>query len=176
MKGLVKGVAASLVLVSASSFAHTGHNMQASFAEGFLHPLTGWDHLSALALIGLFLSAFAVKRAGQIAAVIMAAIVGGYAMGIEWAGSSTVEAVVASSLIGLPIALMAMRKGGMKSVVAAVAVVFFSLSHGLVQGAEAQGSAAKFGLGVMLASMLVIGATYMVARQVVAIKARFVRG
>lgn len=35
MKGLTKVFAASLALVSASSFAHTGHAMQASFSQGF---------------------------------------------------------------------------------------------------------------------------------------------
>ncbi|ANQ21563.1 HupE/UreJ protein [Vibrio natriegens] len=175
MKGLTKGFAASLALFSASSFAHTGHAMQASFTEGFLHPLTGWDHLSALALIGLFLSSFALRRASQISALIMTAIIGGYAIGLEWAAANSVEALVASSLIGLPLALIALKKGGAKSVIAAAAILLFSLSHGLVQGAEAQGSFTQFGLGVMLASALVIGATYTVARQVVAIKARFAR-
>ncbi|MGY0616006.1 HupE/UreJ family protein [Vibrio sp. FJH11] len=173
MKGLIKGFAASLALVSASSFAHTGHAMQASFSQGFLHPLTGWDHLSALALIGLFLATFALRRASQISAVIMAAIIGGYVIGLEWAAATSVEALVASSLIGLPIAFMALKKGGLKSVVATGAIVLFSVSHGLVQGAEAQGAFAQFGLGVMLASALVIGATYMIARQVLVVKSRF---
>jgi len=175
MKGLIKGFAASLVLVSASSFAHTGHAMQASFSQGFLHPLTGWDHLSALALIGLFLSTFALRRASQISALIMAAIIGGYAIGLEWAAASSVEALVASSLIGLPLALIVLKQGGAKSVVALGAILLFSLSHGLVQGAEAQGSFAQFGTGVMMASVLVIGATYSIARQVAVLKARFAR-
>ncbi|UYI48446.1 HupE/UreJ family protein [Vibrio natriegens] len=175
MKGLIKGLSASLVLVSASSFAHTGHTMQASFSQGFLHPLTGWDHLSALALIGLFLSSFALRRASQISALIMAAIIGGYTIGLEWAGANSVEALVAISLIGLPLAFVVLKKGGAKSMIAAAAILLFSLSHGLVQGAEAQGSFTQFGFGVMLASALVIGATYAVARQVVAVKARFAR-
>lgn len=172
MKGLIKGFSASLAFASASSFAHTGHHMEASFSEGFLHPLTGWDHLIALALIGLFLSAFALRRASQISAVIMAAIAGGYAIGLEWAGATSVEALVVSSLIGLPLALIALKKGGAKSLVAAAAIILFSVSHGLVQGAEAHGSAGQFGLGVMLASALVISATYVIARQAAQLKAR----
>jgi urease accessory protein len=172
MKGLITVFTASLALVSASSFAHTGHTMQASFSQGFLHPLTGWDHLSALALIGLFLSTFALRRASQISAAIMVTIIGGYAIGLEWAAASSVEALVASSLIGLPLALIVLKQGGAKSVIAAAAILLFSLSHGLVQGAEAQGSFAQFGLGVMLASALVIGATYTIARQIVSVKAR----
>jgi urease accessory protein len=175
MKGLIKGFGASLVLVSGSSFAHTGHAMQASFSEGFLHTLTGWDHLLAMALIGLFLSEFVLRRATQISAVIMAAIVGGYVMGLEWAGASSVEALVVTSLIGLPLALIALQKGGAKSVIAASAIVLFSVSHGLVQGAEAQGALVQFGLGVMLASTLVIGLTYAIGRHAVAARARSAR-
>ncbi len=175
MKGLIQGLTASLVLVSASSFAHTGHAMQASFSQGFLHPLTGWDHLSALALIGLFLSTFALRRASQISSVIMASIIGGYAIGLQWSAASSVETLVASSIVGLPLALIALKKGGAKSVTAAAAILLFSLSHGLVQGAEAQGSFIQFGLGVMLASTLVIGVTYFIARQAMSLRLRLVR-
>ncbi|CAE6902347.1 cobalamin-transporting ATPase activity [Vibrio sp. B1FLJ16] len=172
MKGLINGLTASLVLVSASSFAHTGHTMQASFSQGFLHPLTGWDHLFALSLIGLFLSSFALRRASQISAGIMAAIIGGYAIGLEWSSASSAETLVASSLIGLPLALLVLKKGGLKSVIAASAILLFSLAHGLVQGAEAQGAFAQFGLGVMLASVMVVGATYFISRQLAALKVR----
>lgn len=175
MKGLIKGISASLLLASGSSLAHTGHAMQASFSQGFLHPLTGWDHLTAMAFIGLFLSAFALRQASQIFTVIMAAVMGGYVIGVEWSAASSVEAIVLSSLIGLPLGLLALKKGGAKSVVAASAIVVFSLSHGLVQGAEAKGTLAQFGLGVMLASAFIIGATYAIGRQAVAAKARFIR-
>ncbi len=174
MKGLIKGLTVSLVLVSASSFAHTGHAMQANFSHGFLHPLTGWDHLAALALIGLFLSTFTLRRASLISAGIMAAIIGGYAIGLEWSSASSAETLVTGSLIGLPLALFALQKGGVKSVIAAGGILLFSLSHGLVQGVEAQGSYAQFGLGVMLASVLVIGVTYSVSRQLAALKVRYV--
>jgi urease accessory protein len=170
MKQLIKGCAASLVLVSASSFAHTGHAMQASFSQGFLHPLTGWDHLVALALIGLFLSSFVLRRAAQLVAVVMTAIAGGYTIGLEWAGVGSIEVLVVASLIGLPLALITLHQGGFKSVVAALAMVLFSLSHGLVQGGEAQGAVVQFGLGVMLASLLVVSVTYTLAHQVVRLR------
>ncbi len=175
MKGFIKGLTVSFALVSASCFAHTGHAMQASFYQGFVHSLTGWDHLAALALIGLFLSTFTLRHASQISALIMAAIIGGYVTGLEWSVASSVEALVASSLIGLPLALVALKTGGVKSVAAGGAILLFSLSHGLVQGAEAQGSFVQFGLGIILASALVIGATYFVSRQVAALKARSVQ-
>ncbi len=174
MKRIINGLMVSMALVSANSFAHSGHAMQASFSQGFLHPLTGWDHLSALALIGVFLSTFAFRRASQISAVIMAAIVGGYVIGLEWGAASSAETLVASSLIGLPLALLVLKKGGAKSLAATIAILIFSLSHGLVQGAEAQGSFFQFGLGVMLASTLVVSASYFMSRQLAAVKANFV--
>jgi urease accessory protein len=80
-----------------------------------------------------------------------------------------------TSLIGLPLALIALQKGGAKSVIAACAIVLFSVSHGLVQGAEAQGTVVQFGVGVMLASTLVIGLTYAIGRHALAVKARYIR-
>ncbi|MGX9416054.1 HupE/UreJ family protein [Vibrio sp. WJH972] len=174
MKGLLRGLSVGLVLVSSSSFAHTGHSAHGSFVEGILHPLTGWDHLLAMALIGLFLSEFTFRNASKISGVIMAAIASGYIIGLSWGGASSVEALVTTSILGLPLALVALKKGGTKSVMAIAAVALFSVSHGLVQGAEAQGGAVQFGLGVMLASTLVISLTYAIGRQAVAAKARSV--
>jgi urease accessory protein len=42
----------ALVVVSTPAAAHTGHPGHASFMAGLLHPLTGWDHLLAVATAG----------------------------------------------------------------------------------------------------------------------------
>jgi urease accessory protein len=41
----------AMMLIPSTAFAHTGHNMGSSFAAGFLHPLTGADHVLAMGRI-----------------------------------------------------------------------------------------------------------------------------
>lgn len=164
MKGLIKGMGLGLTLVSSHCFAHTGAHIQASFSGGFLHPLTGWDHLLAFALIGLFLSAFTLRKASQLLAMIAMAITAGYLLGLEWSAQTFVETLVVSSLFGFPIALWMLKKGGVKGVAATVAIVAFSLVHGLVQGGESHGSAFLFGIGILVASTLIIVLSYVIGR------------
>lgn len=47
--------------LSAAALAHAGHEQHSSFMTGFLHPLTGWDHLLALLLLGVFIAVSAKK-------------------------------------------------------------------------------------------------------------------
>ncbi len=162
---------ATLIVASSPSFAHTGHAMHASFSEGFLHPLTGLDHLAALVLIGFFAAGYSYKKSAQIIACFAAALMAGFFVGVEWTSASQVESFVAGSLIALPVAVYAYRKTGAIRWLSIISIAAFSACHGLVQGAEAIGAISEFGLGSLLASVMVmIGVTALVkaTRSVVA--------
>ncbi len=161
---------AAFLLVSSPSFAHTGHAMHASFSEGFLHPLTGLDHLAALVLIGFFAAGYSYKKSAQIIACFAAALMAGFFVGVEWTNVSQVESLVAGSLIALPVAVYAYRNTGAIKWLSIFSIAAFSACHGLVQGAEAIGAVSEFGLGSLLASVMVMmGVTTLVkaARSVV---------
>ncbi len=161
LRKIVSGTA--LLVASAPTFAHTGHAMHASFSEGFLHPLTGLDHLTALVLIGFFAAGYSYKKSAQIIACFAAALMAGFFIGVEWSNASVVESVVAGSLIALPVALYAYRKSGAIKWLSIVSIAAFSACHGLVQGAEAIGAVSEFGMGSLVASVMVmVGVNVMV--------------
>jgi urease accessory protein len=43
-------------LTAAPSFAHVGQGHVAGFAHGFMHPLSGLDHIIAMVAVGLYAS------------------------------------------------------------------------------------------------------------------------
>ncbi|SDH22345.1 urease accessory protein [Vibrio xiamenensis] len=161
-------LAGAVTLLSAPCFAHVGHlgehGMQASFTTGFLHPLTGLDHLTALILIGIFAASYSSRKAAQIIGCFALALIGGFFVGVEWSSAHQVEGLVTVSLVILPIAVYALRKGGAMRWVAMLAIAAFSACHGLVQGAEAIGAVSEFGFGSLTASVLVMTATMLIAR------------
>ncbi|WP_166434235.1 HupE/UreJ family protein [Vibrio viridaestus] len=155
----------ALMLLSAPVFAHPGHG-EASFSTGFLHPLTGYDHLTALLLIGLFAAGYATKSAWKIIGCFALALIGGFAIGVEWADAHQAEALVSLSLLALPVAILAYRKKGIVKFISMAAIFAFSACHGLVQGAESVGSAAQFGLGSLVSSLMVITVVMLVSKAV----------
>lgn len=60
-----KTLALIAMLLPLAASAHTGADggVHHGFATGFLHPLTGADHLAAMVAVGLW-SALAARRAG----------------------------------------------------------------------------------------------------------------
>lgn len=159
----------SSMVVSMSCLAHSIHSGQhiSSFSEGFLHPLTGLDHIAALILVGVFAANGGKKVANKLLLLVGAALLVGFMVGTSWAKASYAESIVLASLILLPISFIAYRRKGMIKYLSIAAMALFSVSHGLVQGAEAQGAIFQYGIGTMLASMLVIALTVSVTKLVV---------
>lgn len=153
-------------LFSASTFAHVGTHMHASFSDGFLHPLTGLDHLTALILIGVFAAHRQFRSAVAIVAFVSVALMAGFIIGVDFAHAEQVELFVTLSLIAFPMAFIAYRFGGLAKLLAVCAMAVFSACHGLVQGAEASGSVMLFGFGSVVASVMVIALTAGVTRLV----------
>ena len=92
--------------LSAGARAHIGHDMEGvdashatTFLTGFLHPLTGLDHLAAMVAVGLW-SALAARRAWPdllwapfgFAAMLLA----GALMGLQGVQLPAVEPMIAS--------------------------------------------------------------------------------
>lgn len=151
------------LLFSASSFAHPTHVASGSFAEGFLHPLTGLDHLFALVLMGLFAATCTRQVAARFVGYICAALLAGFILGTQWANAHYAESLVSGSLLLLPVCFFGYRRSGLVKLAAVVAMGVFSLSHGLVQGAEAQGILLQYAVGTMFASVMVIGLVALVS-------------
>ena len=159
---------ARFLLISAAAMplaalAHTGVDTGAhhGFLTGFMHPLTGMDHLAAMLAVGLW-SALVARRAwpdllwaptGFAAMLLLGALAG--LQGLEVPG---VEPMIAASLLVMGLLVAArMRVPGP---VAALLVGAFAAFHGLAHGYELAGepSAAVTLAGMLSATVLLHGA------------------
>jgi urease accessory protein len=129
--------AASLALtiaVPTVAFAHPGHDGPAGLFHGFLHPLSGLDHILAMVAVGLF----AARLGGRALWLVPGSFV--VTMAVAGIAGATgfalphVEAGIALSILvlGLAIAL----EMTMPIAAAMGLVAFFAVFHGYAHGAE----------------------------------------
>ena len=137
-----------------AALAHTGVDagMHHGFVTGFMHPLTGLDHLAAMLAVGLW-SALVARRAwpdllwapaGFAAMLLVGALAG--LQGLEVPG---VEPMIAASL--LVMGLLVATRLQVPGPVAALLVGAFAAFHGLAHGYELAGEP---GAALTLAGML----------------------
>ena len=135
--------------VSAGAIAHVGHDLEVTdhshantFFSGFLHPLTGLDHLAAMVAVGLW-SALAARRVWPdllwaplgFAAMLLA----GAFLGLQGVQLPAVEPMIAASL--LVIGLLVLTRWRVPGFAAAALVGVFAVFHGLAHGYELAGDA-----------------------------------
>jgi urease accessory protein len=140
-------------LASAHILPGTSHG----FSDGFLHPLTGWDHLLAMIAVGLW----AAQHRGRAIWLIPLSFVGvmllGGILGVTGVTMPGAELAIAISVLVL---------GGLVATVTrftpslSMALVgFFALFHGYAHGHEmpAAVGALPFSVGFVLATALLHG-------------------
>jgi len=124
-----------LILSSAPAFAHTDiAGLQGGFISGFMHPISGLDHVVAMVGVGLW-GAFLGEAAIWILPVIFPLVMAfGGALGVAGVTLPFVETGIALSgvVIGLAV-LFAVRP---PIWVAAIIVGMFAIFHGYAHGVE----------------------------------------
>lgn len=153
MKRILSIFALCLAILPQVALAHPGHG--ASGAQvGFLHPLTGADHVLAMVAVGLLA---ALRGGGALWALPVAflALMGAGA-GLAMAGVALpyAETGIALSIVAFGLAAMA----GLRAPVTALAALVggFAVFHGYAHGAEMPETASglRFGLGFLGATAL----------------------
>lgn len=148
---------ACIALAPAVAMAHPGHGSTHGFANGFAHPLLGWDHLLAMVAVGLWAGQRAGKALWVLPATFVATMAAGCALAFAGVGLPGVEAGILTSVLVLG-ALVAFAArlplaGG------AALVACFALFHGHAHGTEMPQSlsGAAYGLGFASATALLHG-------------------
>jgi urease accessory protein len=147
--------AAALGALPLLASAHVGADGAAhhdiGFAQGFLHPFTGMDHLAAMVAVGLW-SALIARSARDVlwapvgfAAMLLAGALAGLA-GVQ---VPAVEPMIAASL--LVIGLLVVTRLRLPGPVAAAVVGAFAVFHGVAHGYELAGDQ---GAGFAIAGMV----------------------
>jgi len=148
-------LAFALPLLPLAAAAHTGADAGAhhhGFMAGFLHPLTGPDHLAAMVAVGLW-SALAARRAWPdllwaplgFAGMLLA----GALLGLAGVSLPAVEPMIAASLLVL--GLLVATQWRLPAFAAAALVGAFAVFHGVAHGYELAGES---GAALTLAGML----------------------
>jgi urease accessory protein len=152
-----KTLALVALLLPFAASAHTGVDggLHHGLVTGFLHPLTGADHLAAMVAVGLW-SALAARRAWPDLLWAPLAFAGmllvGALMGLAGVQLPAVEPMIAASLLVL--GLLVATRIHLPAAAAAGVVGVFAVFHGVAHGRELAG---EQGAALTLAGM--VGAT-----------------
>lgn len=126
-----------LTLFPALAMAHPGHDGGAhhamGFAEGFLHPLTGADHLIVMLLVGVW-SAMNTRQWWMAPVAFALLLLIGALAGMAGVTPGGTELIVAASLLGLGAMVAFQMK--LPEVTGALVIGAFAIFHGLAHGAE----------------------------------------
>lgn len=134
--------------------AHTGVGATHGFEHGFVHPISGADHVAAMVMVGLFAWRIGGRAIWLVPAAFMSLMAVGGALGLTGVALPFVETGIALSLVVLGAAVA----GGLKAPTAAAMglVGLFAVFHGYAHGAEAPETAGglAYACGFMLATAL----------------------
>lgn len=124
---------ATLLLSPGIALAHPGH--EASFIGGLAHPLTGADHLLAMAAVGWWAASTRVRRWWAVPLAFAACTLGGALLGRSGlAQLPSSEAMIAFSLIVFGVLLVARQNLPLTRACALAG--FLALFHGYAHGME----------------------------------------
>lgn len=128
-------LAATVLLLPTVALAHSDGGGSSGFADGIVHPITGFDHLVAMVAVGIWGSILGrpLLVALPVTFPIMMAV--GAVLGLAGIPFPTVELGIAASALFLGVAVFARLRPPL--VVAVTGVGIFGLFHGYAHGAEA---------------------------------------
>jgi len=144
-----------LLISSATALAHTDPvSLQGGFISGFMHPISGLDHVVAMVAVGLW-GAFLGKPAIWVLPITFPLVMAfGGALGVAGVPIPYVETGVALSGVVLGLAVLLALRPPMWS--AAVVVGVFAIFHGYAHGVELPNAANPliYSIGFVIATGL----------------------
>lgn len=129
-----------LLLCSGLSHAHSGEGIFGGFLAGFMHPVSGLDHLLAMVAVGIWGATLGRPLLLTLPIVFPMLMVVGGVLGIANVPLPYVEPGIAMSVVVLGLAIAAAWRAPVAVTAAIVAV--FGIFHGFAHGKELPESAA----------------------------------
>lgn len=134
------GLLLALCVIAVPAGAHSGAGIAGGFAAGFMHPLSGLDHLLAMAAVGIWGAFLGRPLVWALPVAFPLVMVVGGVLGIAGVPLPHVEVGIAASVIVLGLAIAAAWRAPVALAVAIVAV--FAVFHGHAHGTELPTAAA----------------------------------
>jgi urease accessory protein len=150
----VVAILAVVILTAEPALAHTAGNSVAGFGAGFLHPLTGLDHLLAMVSVGIWGAELGAPAIWLLPIAFPLVMALGGALGVLGVPLPASELLIAVSVVVLGTLVASARKVPLAVALAIVAV--FAIAHGHAHGVELPNSAdaLAFTVGFVLATGL----------------------
>ena len=143
-----------VLLLASRAFAHTGGGEQAGFGTGFLHPLSGWDHMVAMVAVGLWGAQLGAPAVWALPVTFPMVMALGGMLGLLGIPLPGIEIGIALSAVVLGTMIVTAARPPLW--VAGLIVAVFAVFHGYAHGAElpAGGNALFYSLGFVIATGL----------------------
>jgi urease accessory protein len=127
-------LAAVAIIFVAPAFAHTGQGSAGGFTAGFMHPISGFDHLLAMAAVGVWGAFLGRPLIWVLPIAFPLMMVVGAVLGMTHVPLPFVEAGVAASVVAFGLVIALAWRAPTPLAVALVAI--FALFHGHAHGTE----------------------------------------
>ena len=143
-----------LALLPTAALAHTGHGDTSGLVHGFMHPVSGFDHLFAMVAVGILAFAMGGRSLLLVPVSFVAMMVGGFALGAAGVELPWLELGIAAS--GIVILAAVLLRRILPTAVAMALVGVFGVFHGVAHGLEmpATASGLEYALGFVSATAL----------------------
>ncbi len=138
--------AATLLALIEPALAHTGTDTVFGFKTGFLHPISGPDHLVAMVAVGLWGAQLGAPAIWILPITFPLVMAMGGVLGVIGVPVPFVETVIALSAVALGLVVALRLRPPLWAAAALVAV--FAIFHGYAHGRELPGAADPVGYGV----------------------------
>jgi urease accessory protein len=142
----------ALSWVPSLALAHPNHDLTHDFGAGFMHPLTGVDHLLAMLAVGLWAAHLGKRAVWLLPIAFPLAMLVGAALSVVGIALPAIEPAIALSVLMLG-GLVAFRVR-IQDALAAMLVAAFAVFHGYAHANEADSFAASFASGFVVATLL----------------------
>ncbi len=151
---LAVAISGLLALIAEPALAHTVAGSAAGFGAGFLHPLTGFDHLLAMVCVGIWGAELGAPAIWLLPIAFPLIMAFGGALGVVGVPLPAGELLVAISVVVLGALVAWGRRMPIAAALAVVAV--FAVAHGHAHGSELPGAAdaVAFTVGFVMATGL----------------------
>jgi urease accessory protein len=147
-----------LILAPAAALAHPGHDGAGGLVHGFVHPVTGIDHVLAMIAVGVLAALYGGRALWLVPMSFLFVIAAAGAIGIAGIPVQIVEAGIGLSIVVLGLMIAFQTKP--PTLVAMAIVGFFALFHGYAHGSEMPNGLAglSFATGFLIATALLLSA------------------
>ena len=146
------------VIAPAAALAHSGHDGAGGLVHGFVHPVTGIDHVLAMIAVGVLAAQYGDRALWLVPMSLLFAMTAAGAIGMAGIPLQIVEAGIGLSIVVLGLVTAFQIKP--PTLVAMVVVGFFALFHGYAHGSEMPNGIAglSYGAGFLIATALLLSA------------------